>query len=114
MVGTHGCIFCAIIAGTMPATIITQSDDLVVIEDIFPKSPIHYLIIPKKHIPSIQKLQHVDLPLVGSIVLMAQELSAGLEGSQDFRLLENDGPDAGQSVPHLHFHFLAGRKIHDF
>lgn len=114
MTSTVDCIFCKIIAGSMAATIIAQNDAVMVIKDIFPKAPIHYLIISKKHIPSIQSLDPSDVGLVSSAVLMAKELALTLNGSQDFRLLENDGPGAGQSVFHLHFHFLAGRQMHDF
>ena len=113
MVST-GCVFCKIIAGVLPSTIIAENSDVFVIKDIAPKAPIHYLIIPKKHIVSIQTLESHDVPIMGSIVLMAKELSSRLIGSSDFRLIENDGPNAGQSVFHLHMHFLSGQKMTDF
>jgi len=108
------CIFCKIIAGTIPAAIIAQNSDLIVIKDLYPKAPTHYLIIPKKHIKNIQDLALEDAHLFGSIALMAQQLSLSLPTSQDFRLISNDGPQAGQSVFHLHTHFLAGKQMSDF
>lgn len=109
-----GCVFCKIITGVLPGVIIAENSDLIVIKDIAPKAPIHYLIIPKKHIVGIQTLESHDAPIMGSIALMAKELSSRLIGSSDFRLIENDGPDAGQSVFHLHMHFLSGQKMTDF
>lgn len=110
----ESCIFCKIIAGAIPATVIAQNDAVVVIKDIAPKMPVHYLIIPKKHIPTIKSLDATTSNIVVDIVLMAKQLAMQGEIAHDFRLLENDGPGAGQSVPHLHFHFLAGKKMHDF
>ena len=109
----NSCIFCKIIDRQLPATIIKETDDIIVIDNIAPKTPIHYLVIPKKHIKDINSLDNEDAFLVGNMVLIMKELSAGLQGSQDFRLVVNNGLDAGQSVFHLHFHFLAGQKFFD-
>jgi histidine triad (HIT) family protein len=108
------CIFCKIIAGTIPAAIIAQNSDLIVIKDIQPKAPTHYLIIPRKHIKNIQDIAPEDAHLFGSIALMAQQLSQSLPVSQDFRLISNNGPHVGQTVFHLHTHFLAGKLMSDF
>ena len=107
------CVFCKIIDRQLPARIIKETDELIVIDNIAPKTPIHYLVIPKKHIKDINSLEQEDALLVGNMVLMMQELSKELQGSQDFRLVVNNGLDAGQSVFHLHFHFLAGQKFFD-
>jgi histidine triad (HIT) family protein len=101
------CIFCDIIQKKIPATIIKETDDIVVIKDINPKAPIHYLIIPKKHIESVQEFAQEDQQLAGSLLLMAKQLQQDLDGG-GFRLHINSGKDVGQLVPHLHVHFLAG------
>ena len=111
---SKSCIFCKIIVKEIPATIIAESDDILVIKDINPKAPIHYLIIPKKHITDITELHADDRGLAGDMLLMAKELSKSLSGSKAFKLLVNNGADAGQCVFHLHFHFLAGKKMADF
>lgn len=109
----QNCIFCKIIAGTIPTTIIEQNDDIVVIKDIAPKAPVHYLIIPKKHVKDVASMQAGDLPMMGQITAMAQKLASGLSGNGSFRLVTNNGEDAGQSVFHLHFHFLSGKRMLD-
>ncbi len=108
------CIFCKIIVHEVPSTIIAETNNIIVIKDLFPKAPIHYLIIPKKHVQDIQSLHQDDVTLAGEMVLMAKQLSMGLDGSKAFRLVANNGADAGQKVFHLHFHFLGGKKVTDF
>lgn len=106
------CIFCKIIAKQLPSKVIAETDDLIVIDNIAPKTPIHYLIIPKKHIADINALMPEDVNLVGKMVLMSKKLSENLPlGKQHFRLAVNNGIGAGQSVFHLHFHFLAGKTF---
>lgn len=110
----QNCIFCKIIAKEIPAKAIAETDDIIVIQDIAPKAPVHYLIIPKKHIADVISLTEGDLSIPGKMVMMAKELAKKLPGSQSFRLITNNGADSGQSVFHLHFHFLSGRKMADF
>ena len=110
----NDCIFCKIIAKELSSKIIAENNDVIVIQDIAPKAPVHYLIIPKKHIADVMALQETDALLVGKLLLMAKELGAKLTGSQAFRLVVNNGSDVGQSVFHLHFHFLSGKKMLDF
>jgi histidine triad (HIT) family protein len=105
------CIFCKIINRQLPSKIIAETNDIIVIDNIAPKTPIHYLIIPKKHVADINALTEQDAHLAGEMVLMAKTLSENLSGSQSFRLSVNNGIDAGQSVFHLHFHFLSGKKF---
>lgn len=109
----NNCVFCKIIAKQLPSRVIAETEDIIVIDNIAPKTPIHYLIIPKKHISDITALTEEDTKLVGEMVLMAKALAQKLPGSQAFRLSVNNGADAGQSVFHLHFHFLAGKKFHE-
>jgi histidine triad (HIT) family protein len=104
----HDCIFCKIIANQIPSKRIQETDDVIVIADIAPKAPIHYLIIPKKHIKDIKSTTGADQALLGKILMMAKTLSQDLAGTQEFKLVVNTGASVGQSVFHLHVHFLAG------
>ncbi len=105
------CVFCKIIRGDMASKKIAESDKLIVIQDIFPKAPIHYLIIPKKHTQDIQALSPEDLIIASDIFAMAQQLSKTTQGAQDFKLHINSGKHAGQIVMHLHVHFTAGKLL---
>jgi histidine triad (HIT) family protein len=108
------CIFCKIINGKIPSNFIAETDDLIVIKDIAPKAPTHYLIIPKKHVADVASLSDTDQKTAGNILLMARELSKDLLGVQSFRLVANNGAAAGQCVFHLHFHFLSGKDLPGF
>lgn len=110
----QNCIFCKIISGEISAKIIAQNDDVFVIQDRSPKAPIHYLIMPKTHIENIQGLHEKDSHYISKMILMAKQLSENLLGSQSFRLIMNNGTDSGQSVFHMHYHFLSGKKMTDF
>ena len=109
---THqDCILCKIIAGDIPSVIIKETDDFIVIKDIAPKAPIHYLIVPKKHIANLQTATDADQALLGSLLLMSKELSKDLPSPQEYRLVSNNGPSVGQSVFHIHLHFMAGKQF---
>jgi histidine triad (HIT) family protein len=110
----NNCIFCKIIARQISSEIIAENDDVIVIKDIAPKAPIHYLIIPKKHIVDIQSMQQSDTVIGSAVFAMAQQLSQMLPAPHAFRLLCSNGFDAGQRVFHLHVHFLAGKQMADF
>ncbi|MBN2267108.1 MAG: HIT domain-containing protein [Candidatus Babeliaceae bacterium] len=107
-------IFSRIIDREIPAKIIAENNDVVVIEDIAPKAPIHYLIIPKNPIRDIQSMTESDFKLANALFRMAQQLSREISGAEHFRVLINSGTGVGQSVPHLHLHFLAGKTFSDF
>jgi len=107
------CIFCKIIAREIPSEIILETDTILVIKDIRPKAPIHYLILPKKHTPDIQSLSKDDLSIATDIFSVAQQLSHQLPGSQAFRLVSNNGAEIGQIVFHIHIHFIAGQRMSD-
>ena len=101
------CIFCALIHHEIPANFVQETNELIVIKDIAPKAETHLLILPKKHIDGVQVLKDSDEPLVGKMMMMAQQLSNTLPHAKDFRLIINSG--MWQHVPHLHMHFLAGK-----
>lgn len=105
------CIFCKIINGLIPCQKIYENSDLIVIKDIAPRAPIHYLIIPKKHIKNLQSATQDDKNLLAELLLTANELSKNLAQPQEFRIVSNNGSSVGQSVFHIHFHFLAGKDL---
>lgn len=108
----QSCIFCKIISKQIPATVIAENDAAIAIRDISPKAPIHYLLIPKVHVESVATLNQTTAPSASALLLLAQEI-AKRDGISAFNLISNNGAGAGQSVFHLHFHFLAGKNIYD-
>jgi len=110
----EACVFCAIIAGKLPASVIEDTASMLVIKDRVPKAPIHYLIIPKKHIGSCADLGADDRALAADILFTAQRVAKALPGAQDFRIIMNNGALVGQSVFHMHAHFMAHKKFTDF
>lgn len=106
------CIFCKIIAGEIPARKVFEDDLVVAIEDIAPKAPLHLLLMPKQHFSNCLDMTELDEAVVGHLFRVAGQLARerGLsEGG--FRLVQNNGADAGQTVFHLHIHLLAGREL---
>ena len=106
------CIFCKIIKGEIPSEKVYEDDEILAFKDINPAAPIHILVIPKKHIESLLKLQEEDYELVGKIQKVINKLAKELNIEEEgFRVIVNCGKDAGQEVMHLHYHLLAGRKL---
>jgi histidine triad (HIT) family protein len=106
------CIFCKIIRGEIPSKIVYQNEDVVAFPDINPITPVHLLIIPRKHITSLAGMTDAETPLVGKMVKAANKIAKEQGISEKgYRLTINSGPDAGQIVPHLHMHFMAGRTL---
>ena len=103
-------IFSKIINKDIPANIIFEDDLSILIEDISPQAPIHYLAIPKKEITGISDLSREDKELMGHIMLMIKEQMT-IKGIKDYRLVINNGTEAGQTVFHLHVHVLANRTL---
>lgn len=104
-------IFSKIINRELPATILFENERIIAIQDIHPVAPVHLLIITKKEIASLQAVEAEDLPLIGEIVAVAQQLAKEFHVETDYRLLTNNGPEAGQVIFHLHFHLIGGRKL---
>lgn len=106
------CLFCRIAKGALPVELIYDDELVAAFRDINPQAPTHILIVPKVHIPDVTGLGAEHGPLLARIMKVATEL-AQREGIAEtgFRLLANTGPDAGQTVPHLHFHLLGGRVM---
>ena len=106
------CLFCRIVAGEIPADIVRSDKDLVAFRDINPQAPTHLLLIPRKHIASVSDLSPVDAETMGKLFLAAKDL-AKEEGIEDggYRMVVNAGPDAGQTVFHIHLHLLGGRGM---
>ena len=105
------CLFCRIVAGEIPAQIVRRSAAAVAFRDIDPRAPTHVLIIPTAHVTSVREAR-ADAPMVGELLGFAAEVATelGLDAG-GYRLVTNTGPDAGQSVDHLHFHLLGGRRM---
>ena len=106
------CLFCRIVTKELPAKVVYETDEIVAFRDIHPLAPTHVLVVPKKHVGSVQDLAGEDAGLVGRMVLAAKEI-AKAEGISEtgYRIAMNVGPDAGQAVAHLHLHLLGGRRL---
>ena len=101
------CIFCKIIKGEIPSEKVYEDEDVLAFKDINPAAPIHILVIPKKHIDSLLKLEDTDYELVGKIQKVINKLAKQLNIEEEgFRVIVNCGKDAGQEVMHLHYHLL--------
>lgn len=109
---SENCLFCKILNGGIPATKVWEDENCIAFQDINPVAPTHLLFIPRKHIASLDKLEANDGDLVGKILLAisqyAKEKDLAKEG---YRVVNNMGANAGQTVFHIHFHLLAGRKM---
>ncbi len=106
------CIFCQIVDGKIPSEIIYQDEEAIAFPDIQPQAPVHLLIVPKRHIPSVAHLAEAASALVGHLVNIANQLAEN-EGISEsgYRLAINCGKEGGQAVPHLHLHLLGGREL---
>lgn len=111
-ISLQACIFCKIARGELPATVVHDEADLLAFRDLSPQSPHHTLLIPRKHIASLDDLDEDDGDLMGRLMLAARDLARrqGL-AEAGYRLVANVGTDGGQSVGHLHLHLLGGRPL---
>ncbi len=105
------CIFCKIIKGEIPSTKVYEDDTVYAFKDIDPIAPVHILIIPKQHIAKLEDINESNSAVISHIYEVAAKLSKELGLTGGFRIASNCGEDAGQTVFHIHFHLLAGRKL---
>ena len=105
------CLFCRIAAGEIPSTKVYEDEKILAFRDIAPQAPVHILVIPKTHIPSVDGVNQENSGLIAHIFEIIPQI-AGAEGLvSGYRVVSNCGPDAGQTVNHLHFHILGGREL---
>ena len=108
----NDCIFCKIIKGDIPSTKVYEDDTVYAFRDIQPAAPQHILIVPKEHICCANMLEDSHKSLVGHIVLTAAKIAKDLGFAEDgYRIINNCGEDGGQTVMHIHFHLLGGKKL---
>lgn len=105
------CVFCKILAGEIPSEKLYEDDDAIVIRDIDPKAAKHYLLIPKRHYKFISEMTDADAAAFARAIRKIPELTAELGLENGYRLVINQGDDAGQTVFHLHVHILAGQPL---
>ncbi|MDP3994343.1 MAG: histidine triad nucleotide-binding protein [bacterium] len=108
----ENCVFCKIVNGEIPTDFIYQDDEVAAFKDINPKAPVHILIIPKKHISSLNEIEDEDQMLMGNLFLTARRVAYDQKvADTGYRVSINNGKDAGQEVKHLHMHLIAGRQL---
>ncbi|MDP2875933.1 MAG: histidine triad nucleotide-binding protein [Holophaga sp.] len=106
------CIFCKIASKQIPSTLLYEDDLVVAFKDIAPQVPVHVLIVPKAHVSGLDGLREEHKALIGQITLVGQKLARDLGVAESgYRMVVNSGPDAGQTVFHLHFHLLGGAPM---
>ena len=107
----ENCIFCKIISGEIPTSKVFEDEKVVAFNDLNPQAPVHILIIPKKHISSLDDVKEQDKELLGHIQFVASMLAKKMNLIDGYRLVNNCGIDGGQTVLHLHYHLMGGRTF---
>lgn len=105
------CIFCMIANKDIPSKVVYEDDRIIVFHDLEPQAPVHVLMIPKKHISSLDDLQPEDAELIGYLMVKVKEVARELGLENGYRLVNNCGEDGMQTVQHVHFHLLGKRKM---
>jgi len=108
------CLFCQIVSGQVPATVVHETETTLAFEDIAPAAPLHVLVIPRRHIDDASAVTAGDGPVLADMLLAARAVAAGAGVAgpdRGYRLIFNIGPDAMNSVPHLHLHVLGGEPL---
>ena len=104
-------IFEKIAAREIPARIVYEDDEVIAFHDVDPKAPVHVLVVPKRVIPRLSQASENDQEVLGKLLLTAKNVAEKLELTDGYRVVINSGPDAGESVPHLHVHVLGKRQL---
>ena len=112
MLKNMDCIFCKIVAGAIPSKKLYEDELTYAFADIDAKAPVHALVVPKKHIESLAETGDADKALLGHMLAVTAELARTLDLTGGYRVVNNIGPDGGQTVSHLHFHLMGGRAMH--
>ena len=107
----NDCLFCAIVAGEIPSTKVYEDAKCYAFRDINPQTPTHILVVPKEHIASVAQLNEENAALAGHCLAAAAKIAAQENLTGGYRIVSNCGADAGQTVFHLHFHILGGKKM---
>ena len=105
------CLFCKIANGDIPSTKVYEDDQILAFRDIAPQAPTHILVIPKAHIPSVDGITEENSAVVSHIFSVIPKIAASENLTGGYRVVSNCGPDAGQTVFHLHFHILGGKQL---
>jgi histidine triad (HIT) family protein len=105
------CVFCKIVAGEIPARTLFEDDDVVAFHDLNPQAPVHVLVVPRRHIASLDAAVEGDVPLLGSLLAGARRAARETGVGAAYRVVNNCGTPAGQSVFHIHLHVLGGRTF---
>lgn len=106
------CIFCKIVAKEIPSQIVFEDDNILAFKDINPVAPVHILVIPKKHLASINEISELDKGVIGDIFIVLKELAASQGVAETgYRIVVNTGREGGQEVGHLHFHLIGGKAL---
>jgi histidine triad (HIT) family protein len=109
-----GCIFCRIVRGEFGTEFVAETEHAVAFRDVQPQAPTHLLVVPRRHLAALREVGPEEAPLAGELLALAAAVAreAGLHDG-GYRVVINDGPDAGQTVFHLHLHVLGGKKLHE-
>ena len=105
------CIFCMLANHDIPTNVVYEDDEIFCFHDMEPQAPVHVLLIPKKHITCLDDVKEEDQELMGYMMYKIHEIAETLGLENGYRVVSNCGPDAGQTVHHLHFHILGGREL---
>ena len=108
---TDGCIFCKIAVGEIPSNKVYEDDEIIAFHDLSPQAPVHVLVIPRKHLATLNDADEADRAMLGQLLLATKKIAGELGVAPGYRVVNNCGESAGQSVFHVHFHLLGGRSM---